>query len=137
MNDAEYESQKQRVIDAWAKWAGRFWMDVTWEVTFYWYREPHEPELWAFHIQPDWRYLRVALDSYLPTIQTLDDTKLDRVVCHELAHVLVNEMVVPRSERTPETHDHEERVAEQIGRALWHGFESGRESMQAVGLDDA
>lgn len=124
MNDEEYERQKQRVLDCWLRWRDRFWLDE-WELTFEWFREPHDGEAWVFQVEPDWRYIRAHVSAWLPTIAVIDDKKLDQIMCHEIGHILVNEMQ-PANRRT-EDHDHEERVAESIGRALWHGYQADRE----------
>jgi hypothetical protein len=61
----------------------------------------------------DWRYSVANIHINLPAFRDMEDNEIERVVIHELCHVLVNEM------REGEIH-HEERVVTHLQKAfLW------------------
>jgi len=61
----------------------------------------------------DWRYLDAEIKVNMPALAREDKSEIERVIVHELCHVLVNEM-------REEGIDHEERVASTLASAfLW------------------
>jgi hypothetical protein len=60
----------------------------------------------------DWRYSLAFVDVNLPALMKLSEDAIERVVVHELCHVLINEM------RERAVH-HEERVATQLTKAIF------------------
>lgn len=59
----------------------------------------------------DWRYLTATITFYPANMKTLSKTAIERIVVHELVHILVNEM---REDNVC----HEERVVTQLQRAF-------------------
>jgi len=64
-------------------------------------------------VKPQWEYGVASINFNLPAFNNLDDDEIERVVIHELVHILVNEM------RESEMH-HEERVVTGLTKAfMW------------------
>lgn len=66
----------------------------------------------------DWKYLTAYVTIYPKAITHLDHKGIEKVVLHELMHILINEM------REKDIH-HEERVATQLQKAF--SWVEGRE----------
>jgi hypothetical protein len=76
-----------------------------------------------------WRYLMATIKFFLPAIKDIVTDKsyppedradrLEKLVLHEVCHVLVNEMAFDPTDKDKEgAYDHEERVVEMLARAI-------------------
>jgi hypothetical protein len=69
-----------------------------------------------------WVYTQACIEINLPAFDGMEESKIERVVIHELCHILVNEM------REGEIH-HEERVVTGLTKAfLWTEADIEKES---------
>lgn len=122
MDDAEYERQKQRLLDLSEKWIkvlGLAW----WDIDLAYARDDYEappgassPDLSLAYCAADWRYGHACITWNMPIVREQRDDKLERTFVHELMHIFLSE--------TRETGDdwlaHEERVASTLTKAfLW------------------
>lgn len=118
MNDAEFERQKQRVLqqtDWWIPAIGLRW----WKVHLEWLREEKDsdrgPGAVAAECDADWRYCEATIRWFLPAIAAADDEELEYIVVHELMHIFLNEM-----RQAEDLQAHEERVATHLANGfLW------------------
>lgn len=115
-------SNEREVIGAvfgkWVKRLGLLWWDL--ELTYY--TDPAEilreftvtdDEMTQAKVYADWRYATAKILVNLPAFEGMTERKIERVIVHELCHVLVNEM------REDDIH-HEERVVTGLTKAfLW------------------
>lgn len=90
MTDAEFEKQKSRVELVWRKWVevlglNHYHIEVTYS------RERSKDfEACLASSQSDWHYRQMFVFFYLPQVQSLADERLDNLVLHEIAHMLVS-----------------------------------------------
>ena len=101
MNDAEYESQKARVLLILGRWVGPLGLGW-WRNEVEWFRDRAIPEheQAAMTCTPDYRYGRFVIQVDLVRVADLNDTELEFAVVHELAHVFLSEMLL-----VMDTHD--------------------------------
>ncbi len=60
----------------------------------------------------NWKYLEASLTFHTNQMKDFDEEKIEKIVIHELMHVMLNEMRETGIE-------HEERVASMLQRAIW------------------
>lgn len=90
MTDAEYKKQKARVekyLDKWFKPAGFGWFGVS--IDFNRHLKDDREFTSAADTSTHWQYRKAHINFYLPAIVDIDDAELERVVVHELSHVLI------------------------------------------------
>ena len=119
MKDKEFAAAKARVWKYTKKWdlpLGLRW----WHQTHEWCDEPigdaPEGRSVAGKADVDWQYCRVVFKWYLPGLAELDDTALEKLVVHEMMHVLTNEM--RQWQDASDAMMHEERCATTLARAF-------------------
>lgn len=107
----------KKCFDRWTYRLGLRW----WEVNITYYSEPDEivhrfrtdgDKVCVAFTDVDWIYSRAYIHVNLPRLMDQDEGEIERIVVHELMHVLVNEM------REDEMH-HEERVVTQLTKAIF------------------
>jgi predicted aminopeptidase len=121
MREKERKRQIKRMRDLVAKWAepmGLLWWKI--DVVYYGgydeckqlFSDPKSANRETVAItDASWKYLEATIEVNLQRVARMDDDKLEEVVVHELAHVLVNEM-------REEGDEHEERVVTTVVKAL-------------------
>lgn len=114
--------ERQEVIRAafekWVNCLGLAW----WEIQIAYYDDPGEivrqfrqadnGDVVAAFVDANWMYAEATICINLPLFAEMTDEKIERIVVHELMHILVNEM------REGEIH-HEERVVTQLTKAIF------------------
>lgn len=144
MNDAEYETQKQRVerlIERWVKPIGLGWWCINWV----WHREERRSddltgiEVCAMDCHANWKYLEARINVYLPAVEQFDDDRLEYFVVHELMHVFLQEMQAPmQTQAEADTMAaHEERVATTLAHALIWARQAGYDEGLAAQAEQA
>jgi hypothetical protein len=130
MTDKEYNAQKRRVKLAYQKWHSITGLGE-WIRSHAWHRDGncgkegtnYGPDTTA-RAEVQWEYITVCFHWNLENIATLDDDTLDRVIRHEISHVLINEMRMwgPPTHRDEQARDeamkHEERVVTKLASIL-------------------
>lgn len=94
----------------WVHWLGLGF----WDVTLSFSKEKVDRGNGSYRAglcEVEWEYLTAHITIYPKAIRHLDDRGIEKVMLHELVHVLINEM----REEGP---DHEERVATQLQKAF-------------------
>jgi hypothetical protein len=149
MTDKEYNTQKRRVKAAFAKWSGPTGMG-DWIVFHAWHRDGtcgkeenvavSEEHVVTARASVAWEYIQICFHWNLEQIATNSDNELDRVVRHEIAHALINEMRMwgPPLHRDDQARDeamkHEERVATRLATILlWCRLKGGIEAKRKKG----
>lgn len=129
MNDLEFEAQKERVrrvYDRWDQPLGLKW----WRITQEWCRDlsgfegesnGHVNFTPLARTSASWEYMIATISFNLVGIADIDDEALERVVVHEMCHVLVREMRDDYGgHATHDTPAHEERVVSSLAQAfIW------------------
>lgn len=105
-------------FDKWIPRLGLAWHDI--EIVYY--DDPYEiinrfrvietGEMVPANVTAQWMYADAKININLPAFEFIEDAKIERVIVHELCHILVNEM------REPEMH-HEERVVTGLTKAFF------------------
>lgn len=113
---------KTRIIKAaFAKWIERLGLGW-WDIEVAYYDDPaeviqkfhsYEGGVAAANVSAEWMYGKAQINVNLPAIAHLNEDDIEKIVIHELCHIMVNEM------REGELH-HEERVVTWLTKAfLW------------------
>jgi hypothetical protein len=120
-----YLREKKLLTKALRKWTYRLGLRW-WTVTAVWFTDPKEIKKefktdngWRVQCRAyvKWMYSEASLHVNLPSFKGFSKRYIERVIVHELMHVLVNEM------REGELH-HEERVVTQLTKAIfWTVFD--------------
>jgi predicted metallopeptidase len=108
-----------KAVNKWLSPLGLGW----WEVTLHWHSKPKDVLRWfptddrtdvvVAKTYVYWIYGTAALHINLPAFKGMSRWKIEKIVIHELLHILVNEMRV-------EGIEHEERVVTTLTKAvLW------------------
>lgn len=113
---------------AFAKWIPRLGL-AWWDLEIVYYDDPQEiinrfriiesGEMVPATVIAQWMYADAKICINLPAFEHIEDEDIERVVVHELCHILVNEM------REPELH-HEERVVTQLTKAFFWVADAAR-----------
>lgn len=74
-------------------------------------------------VRTDWRYMHATVGVCVPLIASLSDEKLEKVVVHELTHILLNEA-------REKGLDHEERATTFITKAILYTRNVTRRDLQ-------
>ena len=126
MTDAEYETQRQRLLDLADKWIkpiGLGWYKIDHEYA----RDDYEPpdhkgtakENSLAHCHTDWRYGTACITWNMPVVKEQNDADLETAYVHELSHIFLHEMRWTAGNEE-DSLDHEERVASTLTKAfLW------------------
>ena len=118
MKDAEWEKRKKQVkaiFDKWIKHLGLGWyqIDLNWKAGDA--PERGDGYIVAMNVVSRWMYRTATINIWLEELPD-DDWKLEKMVLHELCHILVEPMRDPEQGCT----DNEEAVVEGLARAfLW------------------
>lgn len=114
MTDKDYQKQKSRITPLLDKWAhaGFNW----WRITYVWDRneKPDFPHT-AADCEAWWQYRSAKITFYLPVCEDADDEELERIVVHELVHVLIGSI---HNFENDETREMTEYATENVTRAL-------------------
>lgn len=91
MTDAEYREQKDRVHRYLKKWigpAGFGW----WMIDCVWKRQKKDDNevTAAADTSAQWQYRQAVITFYLPMFEEMPDERVERLVVHELSHLLVS-----------------------------------------------
>lgn len=118
LNDKEWEKQKKRiakVFNKWIKQIGGGW----WEITTAYDQAVEGDSEFAAYVKVEWQYRLATITFNLNIIEQISDEKLDYVMLHEFAHILVNEMREMKDhERFEDAVAHEERVVHDVANAI-------------------
>ena len=108
MTEAEYEKEKQRILRCLEKWQHNLWLSY-WHIQSEFYREGLGDDERNFitlaSTSSMYQYMRASIKWNVFDIKDISDERLNEVVAHELAHVLIGEMRDYKRDR-----NHEERV---------------------------
>ena len=124
MDDKQFEKQKTRIkkyIDKWRDLLG-LW---NWHLDVEWSDNDKDgivenTEILA-HTYVSWQYLDYKITFYLKSFVDKDDEEVEKVVIHEMCHVLVSEM-------RENTTNHEERVVSNLTNVMRWVYEEGQKS---------
>lgn len=115
--------QLKAAFDKWIKALGLAW----WDIDIHYYDDPGEvvrlfangtnDSVIAAFVDANWMYGTAVISVNLTAFTDMTPEKIDRIVVHELMHILVNEM------RESELH-HEERVVTGLTKALFWALEA-------------
>lgn len=97
---------KKKLIAYVKKWKRQLWLGQ-WNVDTVWEWDGLGEDTTTAKCQCDWRYMIATITFDLIRCSTLDDEGLERIVIHELLHMVVNEMRYDGLE-------HEERVVSHL-----------------------
>lgn len=114
-------TQKDILKECFATWITRLGL-AWWSIEVHYYDDPGEivrlfrqidsgGVVPAF-VDANWMYAEAKISINLPAFDDMTPEKIERIVVHELMHILVNEM------REGELH-HEERVVTQLTKAIF------------------
>jgi hypothetical protein len=113
--------KKKQIESLFKKWITRLGLGW-WRVDISFYNDPQsiidhfgvndDDTLVVARTYTHWIYGKAEIHVNLPVIEKLSDDETERVIVHELLHILVNEM------REDEIH-HEERVVTQLTKAIF------------------
>jgi hypothetical protein len=129
----EAKEKIQKYFDIWTEQLGLRW----WDITVHYYRNPSEildnfisnvdsNTLVPAFVNTYWQYGSAAIYINLPEFVGMEEEHIEKIVVHELCHVLINEM------REGKLH-HEERVATILQKAfMWVREYARDEGMEAV-----
>lgn len=131
MTDKEFHKQKRRVKAAYEKWHSPTGMGE-WIGSHIWHRDGTCGETDGIKYGAEttarayvsWEYITVCFHWNLESIANHNDDELDRIVRHEIAHALINEMRMygPPFHRDDQAKEeamkHEERVVTKLATVL-------------------
>src|SRR3990167_4335584 len=119
MNDAEFETQKARILAIIEKWhtpLGLQWWTVTHEYVRSFDEMPDGAHTISLAIaRVFWPYMEANIYWNLYNATDCDDAHLERAFIHECLHILVREM---RDDAGSEKIDHEERVCATLAQVI-------------------
>jgi len=107
----------KKICDLWIYRLGLRW----WEVTVNYIEDPQtiidifrvsDDSIVIAKTFSDWRYMTANIYLNIPPMLTMSSNQIQRIIVHELLHVLVNEM---RNDGI----DHEERVVTMLTKAVF------------------
>lgn len=114
MNDADAEAQKTRVLAVAEPWMEALWLKW-WNIEWRWHRGriDGESDVTAMATSADWEYAEAVISVDLTRIEDWGTEELEKVVVHELMHVILHEARYWKDDL-----GHEERVASWLQRAF-------------------
>jgi len=107
----------QKLFDLWTYRLGLKW----WEINIHYIEDPQtiidtfritDNEIVVAKTFADWKYMTANIYVNLPSIITMHKYTVERIIVHELVHVLVNEM-------RENDINHEERVVTSLTKAVF------------------
>lgn len=118
----EIEPTRLELIkQAFAKWIPRLGL-AWWDIDIVYYNDPYEiiqrfrtietGEMVPATVTAQWMYADAKISINLPVFEFIEPDRIERVIVHELCHILINEM------REDDIH-HEERVVTQLTKAFF------------------
>ena len=136
MTDAEYEQTKDRlqaIADEWVECLGLRW----WHISFFYHRDageyressPDIPLTSKGYTSASWAYCDAAVHFNMAVLTTDDISELEKVVVHELMHIIVHEMRSGTRCDCPYDMCHEERVCTMLQLAFAWTKEHFRDSL--------
>lgn len=130
MNDKEFKAQQKRIMKFSDFWRTELGLNY-WRITYLWSREAIPDHQQAAGVcDADWHYQRADISFNLRLLKDMDDEEADKVVLHEHAHCLVNEM---RDFNGRNDLKHEERVVSALTAAFgWVRSAARKEGEQAA-----
>lgn len=149
MSDAEYEALKARLDAAFKRWTfylGLRWWNITTELVVdrsqFAENGDTAESTTVMDVYADWTRMEAHIRVNMLAVEPLDDNDLNRIVCHELCHVLVNEMRIPAWANVPNEVLHrqleaEERVVTMLTSAFDWVFQAGAGKLDDNSDDDA
>lgn len=87
------------------KWKSNLFLGM-WTIEFY-LRDYIVPEKVAGDVESDWRYFNAVINFSYVQLCDMEDKEIEKIVIHELLHIVVNEM-------REDGIDHEERVVSHL-----------------------
>lgn len=121
MTDDEYKAQQERIRALDDKWHAV--IAPGWVITHEYVREgfevngaPNNSAVATTHV--DWPYIHAMISWNMPAVLREDDDGLDHIMVHELGHVLAAEAREWDDGNRNASLQHEERVVEQMARAI-------------------
>lgn len=123
MNDETFAHEKERVLTL-----ARYWRDVLclirWEITYRFFLEniPNEDDA-TMTCTVQWPYQTAYISVNCSVTEDLSDEKLEEILVHEFAHIIVNQMRPEDGRCTP----NEERVCTMIADAILTTRDAARE----------
>lgn len=118
MTDKQYKKTKKRVnkaLDWWIGELGLKWWD---EIIVRFHRDVTDaPDPLAVgHVTFTWCYQQATINFYLPNLVNKSDRELEKIVVHELVHILTAELLIFNSDDT----NHKEHGTTVVTKAfLW------------------
>ena len=94
----------------WLHWTGLGYWNITLQISGE-QKQSSDGGMLAGHCDCSWKYLTATITIYLPALEGCTPAQIEKVIIHELVHVLINEMREGDS-------DHEERVVTQLQKAF-------------------
>lgn len=124
MTDKQYDQQKKRIEKYVNKWLQLFHLH-NWKGRCVWERDSKknndgETEVLA-HCFSDWKYLIYELTFFLSSFVHKSEKDVERIVVHEMLHIVINEM---RENR----HENEERVVSTLTNIMEDVYEAGQKN---------
>lgn len=118
MNDAEFETQKARVMALDEQWTSTLGLDA-WDISHCWHRGAIDDcDEGAFQAlaccETHWQYLHAMIHWNLTQVGDQTDKELETAFVHECMHIFLGEV---RGE-PDDWLDHEERVAQMLAKAF-------------------
>lgn len=116
MNDKDFAAQQRRIMPLVKKWKLRLGLNL-WDIDSEFYRGPFEREgEWFTGAMAvvRWEYMDATLMFDLVSVTDLSDADVEKMVVHELMHVILKEL----QHTTDDFMKHEERVATMLAQAF-------------------
>jgi hypothetical protein len=134
--DAEWKVLQAKIERWFDEWIDHLWLGW-WRIEFVWYRS-EIPDMNREVVRParkalmdctaDYHYFEAVIRVNLLAAQEFDDEYLEKVVVHELAHIVLNEMRDWKP--TDKGMKREERVATHLQKMMWEAWRE-REGKEA------
>lgn len=103
MTDKQYKKTKKRVRKVLEWWIDRmglqWWDDI--QIRFHRDVSDAPDPLAAGHVTFTWCYQQATIHFYLPNLVDKDDAELEKIVVHELVHILTAELLTFDADDNP------------------------------------
>ena len=118
MKDKKTKKVAKKYFEWWSRWLGLNYGSMN-LIFVEFIKDASGPDV-AGTCETDWRYQETTVTLALHKLRELDRCQIEKVIVHELMHVLINEM-------REEGIGHEERVATNLQKAfVWVRDEAAR-----------
>jgi hypothetical protein len=124
MTDAEFDEERARIMRFADKWTPLLGLD-DWDISWEFHREPDTTDAKEMaYCGVQWQYEAAVIRWCVFEVyaHALNDDALERVVVHEMMHILLHEM---REDANRPDIAHEERVATRLTKAFVRTSERG------------